>query len=242
MEHSRIVDLSVTVAADLPSAWPFHMPFSTRVWNYYADLDERQGRISSYGPYQTRHWIIDEHTGPHFDAPPHFIPPPDSGRLWAGELGNQSGDRAPLEELCGPAACLDMSFLADAEQTGGISPWITVEHIASWEQEHGEITPGSAVLLRTGWDRFYLRGQEGQRYASGALVFQSTPGWPAPPGDIESRAGAETSGRTVTRRALKTVRSSASTKLGACGPASLRASAEAPSSTVVIQQINCCMA
>lgn len=183
LEHSRIVDLSVTVAADLPSAWPFHMPFSTKVWNYYADLDERQGRITSYAPYQTRYWIIDEHTGTHFDAPPHFIPPSDSGLPWAGDLGNQTGDRVPLEDLCGPAVCLDMSFLAEGEQAGGISPWITVEHIAAWEQEHGEITPGSAVLLRTGWNRFYVRGHEGQRYASGPLVFQSTPGWPAPTAD-----------------------------------------------------------
>lgn len=182
-KQSKIVDLSVTVDADLPSAWPFHMPFSAKVWNYYADLNERQGRIRSYAPYQTRYWIIDEHCGTHFDAPPHFIPPLDSDLPWASELGSQTGNHVPLEELCGAAVCLDMAFLAEGEQAGGISPWITVDHIRAWEQEHGEIEAGSVVLLRTGWGRFYVRGEDGQRYASGPLVYQSTPGWPAPNAD-----------------------------------------------------------
>lgn len=179
-ESSNIVDLSVTVSEDLPSSWPFHMPFSSKVWNYYADLDERQGRITSYAPYQTRYWIIDEHCGTHFDAPPHFIPPPDSGLPWAGDLGRQTGNEVPLDELCGPAVCLDMAFLGEGDQQGGVSPWITVEHIQAWEQSHGEIAPGTVVLLRTGWDRLYVPGTDGERYASGPLVHESTPGWPAP--------------------------------------------------------------
>src|SRR5947209_5433738 len=95
--NSRIVDLSVTLSPDLSYGWPTTMSFTTKVWNYYADLSELQGAVPSVAPYQTRFWIIDEHCGylsprqgPHFDAPTHFIPPPDSGLPWAHELGLQT--------------------------------------------------------------------------------------------------------------------------------------------------------
>lgn len=180
LQETSIIDLSVTVAENLPSGWPFHMPFSTKVWNYYSDLDERQGHISSYAPYQTRYWIIDEHCGTHFDAPPHFIPPPDSGLPWANEFGKQTTENVPLDELCGPSVCLDMTSLCEGPQEGGVSPWITPDHIREWEKNNNEISSGSVVLIHTGWDRFYTKDKNAQRYASNPLVHQSTPGWPAP--------------------------------------------------------------
>ena len=175
----RIVDLSVTVAEDRPSSWPTHMPFAAKVWNYYAELAEIQGTVPSRAPYQTRFWMIDEHCGTHFDAPTHFIPPPGSGLPHEGQLGAQTGDAVPLEELMGPAAVIDVSFLA-GEGAGGASPGITREHIEEWEREHGRLAEGEVALLRTGWDRFYQKGAPGDAYCRDPLLSGRGPGWPAP--------------------------------------------------------------
>ena len=44
----------------------------------------------------------------------------------------------------------------------------------------GAFRPGDAVLLRTGWDRYYTSGTEGARFAHEPLVTRAAPGWPAP--------------------------------------------------------------
>lgn len=179
LRSARIVDLSVTVAADLPAAWPTHMPFQTKVWNYFAPLRERQGSVPSSAPYQTRFWIVDEHTGTHFDAPAHFIPPPDSGLPWAGPAGGETGDRVPVGDMTGPAVVVDATELA-GQGADGESPWITRSFLERWEAREGRFGPGEVVLLHTGWDRKYLAGDEGDAYSRGPLVHRRGPGWPAP--------------------------------------------------------------
>ncbi len=183
LSSSRIIDLSVTVAPDAPAWWPYHMPFTTKVWNYYAELNERQGAVPSDGPYQTRMWIIDEHTGTHFDAPAHFIPPPDSGLPWAGELGTQTGDQVPVRDLTGPAVVVDVTQLTSQGEPG-VSPWIKAEHILAWEREHGQIQAGEVVLLHTGWDKYFVRGAQGDAYCRDIVLYQRGPGWPAPDVDL----------------------------------------------------------
>lgn len=178
-EKCQIIDLSVIVSPELPSSWPTHMQHSTKVWNYYTELHERQGDVPSVAPYQTRYWLIDEHCGTHFDAPTHFIPPPDSGLPWANELGLQTGEKVPLEDLRGPAVTVDVTHLA-GQGSGGESPWITAAHIQAWEKEHGEIQAGEVVLLYTGWDKHYVTGPAGAAYCLAPLVFKQGPGWPAP--------------------------------------------------------------
>ena len=36
------------------------------------------------------------------------------------------------------------------------------------------------MLFLTGWDRYYVEGEEGARYMHGSLVTGKAPGWPAP--------------------------------------------------------------
>lgn len=180
MKNMKLIDLSVTVSESLPSYWPTHMPFSTKVWNYYAEFEERQGNLRSEAPYQTRFWIIDEHCGTHFDAPTHFIPPVDSGLPWADDLGSQTGEKVPLEDLTGPGVCIDVTSLLEENTKPGESAWITPTHINQWESEYGLIQPGEVVLFRTGWDRYYVKGEEGRNYSQGPLIYRSTKGWPAP--------------------------------------------------------------
>ncbi|MCY0894580.1 MAG: cyclase family protein [Acidibacillus sp.] len=175
----ELIDLSVLVSESLPSYWPSHMPFSSKVWNYYIELNEKLGFIQSQAPYQTRFWIIDEHCGTHFDAPTHFIPPIESGLPWANKMGAQTGDKVPLEDLIGDAVCIDVTSLVNQFVSPGESPWITIETISDWEQEHGSIN-SSVVLFRTGWDKFYVKGESSKKYMSDPLITRTGPGWPAP--------------------------------------------------------------
>jgi isatin hydrolase len=72
-----------------------------------------------------------------------------------------------------------VSFLA-GEGEPGVSPFIEPDHVETWEGEHGELRAGEVVLFRTGWDYYYVEGEEGEKFMSGSLVTGDYPGWPAP--------------------------------------------------------------
>ncbi|UCG76378.1 MAG: cyclase family protein [Gemmatimonadota bacterium] len=76
-----------------------------------------------------------EHGGTHLDAPVHF-----------GE-GRRSTAEIPLEQLVGPAVVLDVSGQAAADPDYRL----TREDVLRFEARHGLISPGTIVLLRTGW-------------------------------------------------------------------------------------------
>ncbi|HET7479966.1 MAG TPA: cyclase family protein [Rubrobacteraceae bacterium] len=175
----RVVDLSLTLSERLPGTWPGHMIFAHKNWNWFDEVDGPVEKTISNAPYQTNFVVIDEHCGTHFDAPTHFIPPPDSGLPYASDLGNQTGDKVPLEDLMGPAAVVDVSYLS-GEGEPGVSPFIQPEHVQAFEQEHGELRRGEIVLFKTNWDRYYVEGEEGEKYMHGSLVTGEFPGWPAP--------------------------------------------------------------
>jgi len=179
MRRMRVVDLSVTLSERLPGTWPGHMSFAHHNWNWFAEVEGPTGKTRSAAPYQTNFFVIDEHCGTHFDAPTHFVPPPASGLPLAGPLGAESGDKVPLEDLMGPAAVVDVRFLAEGGKSG-VSPFITDEHVRAWEEDHGPVGEGEVVLFRTGWDRHYLEGDGGLKYMHGSLVTGDWPGWPAP--------------------------------------------------------------
>ncbi|QYJ16021.1 Kynurenine formamidase [Rubrobacter xylanophilus DSM 9941] len=179
LASARVVDLSLTLSERLPGTWPGHMSFAHHNWNWFAEVEGPTGKTRSAAPYQTNFIVIDEHCGTHFDAPTHFVPPEGSGLPYASELGDETGDRVPVEELMGPAAVVDVRSLA-GEGKPGISPFIEPGHVEAWEREHGALREGEVVLFRTGWDRFYVEGEEGRGYMEGALVTGDLPGWPAP--------------------------------------------------------------
>jgi isatin hydrolase len=181
LDTCELVDLTLTIAEDLPCSWPTHMPFQHKTFSWFADRGDAADEVinRTHAPYQTRWLLLDEHTGTHFDAPSHFIPPPESGLRNAGEYAGCTTDRVPLEQLLGPAAVVDVAELAGTGDPG-TSPRIEVGHLVAWEQEHGPFRPREVVLLASGWDRRYLPGPDGSGYAADALVTQSAPGWPSP--------------------------------------------------------------
>jgi isatin hydrolase len=165
----KVIDLSVTLDESLPGTWPGHFPYAHRAWREFGP----------HSVYKTHLVAIDEHCGTHFDAPPHFIPPPDSGLPWASALGLRGGDEVSLALLRGPAAVVDVRAL-NAGAAPGRSPWITAGHIAEWESANGPVERGEIVLLLTGWDAYCRPGDKGYCYLAGPVLDGRTPGWPAP--------------------------------------------------------------
>jgi kynurenine formamidase len=80
-----------------------------------------------------------EHGGTHLDAPLHFAE------------GGLATDEIPLENLIAPAVVIDISQQSAANRDYRL----TVEDVLAHEKTHGKIEPGSIVLLRTGWSRYW---------------------------------------------------------------------------------------
>ena len=85
--------------------------------------------------YFTRSFWMLEHYGTHLDAPIHFPP------------GKATVDLIPAKQFFGPAVVLDVR----AEGAKDADYRLPAERVEEWEQKHGRISPGSIVLLRTGW-------------------------------------------------------------------------------------------
>lgn len=90
-----------------------------------------------------------EHGGTHLDAPYHF----DAEGWTTAEI--------PLDRLVGPAVVVDVREATAADPDHRL----TVQELERWERRHGRIPEGAAVLLRTGWDRYW---PDGARYLGGA--------------------------------------------------------------------------
>jgi len=74
-----------------------------------------------------------EHGGTHLDAPIHF------------SEGGLTADAIPLAGLIGEAAVVDVSDRVSADYL------VSVEDLAAWEEQYGQLPDGGILLLRTGW-------------------------------------------------------------------------------------------
>jgi kynurenine formamidase len=176
--NANFVDLSHTIAEELPAAWPTHMPLQIRIWNYFVEQNEGLHYVKSSLPFQTRWMTLDEHCGTHFDAPPHFVPPSKSGLPNANKWGDMSGEKVPLQQMIGPAAVLDCTQL-DGKAGPGESPLLEVTFVKEWENRFGEIKGNEIVTFWSGWDKHYVKGPDGDHF--GLTVVQGkSPGWVAP--------------------------------------------------------------
>jgi kynurenine formamidase len=80
-----------------------------------------------------------EHGGTHLDAPVHF-----------SKTGTSTAD-LPLRQLIAPAVVIDVTMQAAADAAYRV----TRGDIEAFEAAHGRIAPGTIVLARTGWSRFW---------------------------------------------------------------------------------------
>ena len=127
ISYRRLVDLSHPIRPGIPQ-WPGDpaVRFDT-----VAKLDQ-QG-------YFLRSFSMGEHTGTHLSSP-------------AAYYADGAGPEAmPAASLLAPAVVIDVSRQSAADPDYALS----VADIAEWEQRHKTIAPGVAVLLFTGWQRFW---------------------------------------------------------------------------------------
>ncbi|HND55598.1 MAG TPA: cyclase family protein, partial [Pirellulaceae bacterium] len=133
------------------------------------------------GPHALRRDLIllDEHTGTQFDAPAHFVPPPDSGLEGAGPMGLVTSEKVPVWQFVGEACVIDIRDHVDDARPGE-SFLITPEMVQEWERKHRPLGPGDIVLFRSDYsDKYYQPFPAGRRFVESALA-NETPGWPGP--------------------------------------------------------------
>jgi len=166
---SVVVDLSLTVAADRPCVWPVGMtPLAVVPTATFGRTGRHRDML-----------VIDEHTGTQWDAPAHFVPPPESGLENAGPMGSVTGEKVPAWQFCGEACVVDLTRHRD-EAAAGESFLIGPEHVREWELAHRPVGPGDVVCFRTGYtDAYYRPFPAGDRFVAEALR-RRTPGWAAP--------------------------------------------------------------
>jgi kynurenine formamidase len=126
----RVVDLTHAFDADTlywPTA-PFRFVWKKLTWG------ETEG-----GWYAAGAFSAPEHGGTHLDAPVHFA------------AGGRSVERIPVERLVAPAVVIDVAERAASDATYRLGE----SDVRAFEARHGAVEPGTIVLLRTGWDRFW---------------------------------------------------------------------------------------
>lgn len=169
-ESVKPVDLSLLVSPRLPSFWP--------VGGLTPYTRAPRHRV---GPQALNRDIIllDEHTGTQWDAPAHFVPPPDSGLTGAGAMGLVTSEKVPIWQFFGEACVIDITKQIDNARPGE-SFLITPEMVQAWEEQNRPLGPGDVVLFRSDYtDKYYKPFPAGRRFVETALA-NETPGWPGP--------------------------------------------------------------
>lgn len=165
----HVKDLSLLVSTDRPCVWPVGM-------TPHAVIPQR---TIGPGPFHRELIIIDEHTGTQWDAPAHFVPPPDSGLPGAGPNGLITGEKVPAWQFGGEACVIDITKHMD-EAPAGASFLIRPTIVQEWEKQHRKLRFGDVVLFKSGYtDRYYQPFPKGERFVAAALR-KDSPGWPAP--------------------------------------------------------------
>ena len=126
----RVLDL--TYAFDANSVyWPTAEQFKLET-----DFEGVTDKGYFYSAYR---FSAAEHGGTHLDSPVHFA----KGHLTVDEL--------PLDRLMGTAIVIDVTTKCATNPDYLVS----VADFENWEKRNGPIAPGTIVLLRTGFGKFY---------------------------------------------------------------------------------------
>lgn len=193
VRRKAVVDLSVTLADDLPSTWP------------------GRGAGNHRQPYMTIHFgknpntrtpfvmhMMDSHAGTHLVPPAYALPRPgfDNGtysaevRGWLAEYEKRYGKRGtsdvttekvPLAQTFGPARVIDVTRLLGTTTKAAwpASPLIDAADVRRYEKAKGKLRPGDVVIIRSGWsDRYYKAGKAASACMEDPLNGKSE-GWPA---------------------------------------------------------------
>jgi kynurenine formamidase len=126
----RIVDLTHPFDATTVY-WPTAQPFKLET-----DFEGMTDKGYFYSAYR---YSAAEHGGTHLDSPVHFA------------KGHNTVDQIPLEQLIGSAVVVDVT----KQCAGNPDYLVSVADFQNWEKQNGRISPGTIVLLRTGYGKRY---------------------------------------------------------------------------------------
>jgi kynurenine formamidase len=126
----KLIDLSYSFD-EQTIYWPTAKTFTLEK---VAEGETEQGYF-----YAANNFEAAEHGGTHLDAPVHFA------------RGGDTADEIPLRDLVGRAVVVDVTRKARADR----DYQVTRADFAAHERRHGRIPRGAAVLLRTGYERFW---------------------------------------------------------------------------------------
>ena len=136
---AQVVDLTRARIVDLTHAYDE----TTLYWPTSPSAFEMKTLAEGMTPggfyYSSYAFCTPEHGGTHLDAPVHFA-----------RAGKAIGD-LPLTQLVAPAVVIDVTTQAAADA----AYLVTRADVEAFERKHGRIPPGSMVLVRTGWSRFW---------------------------------------------------------------------------------------
>lgn len=195
----NVVDLSVTLADDLPATWP-----GRGVGNHLQPyMTIRFGKNPNTRTAFVMH-MMDSHAGTHLVPPAYALPragfddrsySPEV-RGWLAEYEKKHGPRGtsdvttekiPVSQTCGAARVIDVKHLLGTTREGSwpASPEITEAEVRAYEKKEGELKPGDVVLFRSGWSDRYYRPLPAGAACMDVPLNGKKEGWPAPgPGAI----------------------------------------------------------
>ncbi len=125
----KLIDLTHTLHQNIPT-WEGACGFKH---NLCSDYSECEGEFK----FRTHKIQMNEGIGTHIDSPSHSI----EGGKFIHELD--------INELCMLCYVIDISGKAHESYI------MQREDIINFEKTHGEIMPGSCVLVKTGWEKFW---------------------------------------------------------------------------------------
>jgi kynurenine formamidase len=191
--NRRVVDLSVTLAENLPISWP-----GRGVGHHRQPFVKIQFGLNpnTRAPFDMH--MLDCHCGTHL-VPPAYALPRDGfddksyGREvqeWLAEYEKTYGrrgtsdittEKVPLAQTCGPARVIDVRHKAGSSgaRTWPASPEITPADIQQNEQAQGELRAGEIVIFQSNWsDRYCQPLPHGKACLDDPLNGRCE-GWPA---------------------------------------------------------------
>ncbi len=190
----NVVDLSVALADDLPTAWP-GVGVGNHRQAYMTILFGKNPNTRTAFPMH----MLDSHAGTHLVPPAYALPAgkfdpagyaPDV-RKWLEEYEKAHGPRGtsavtteqvPLAQTCGPARVIDVRHLLGTvpKDRWPASPEIGKADIQAFEKKHGPLAAGDIVIFRTDWsDAHYKPLPKGAACMEDPLN-GTKEGWPAP--------------------------------------------------------------
>jgi kynurenine formamidase len=142
--RSQDLDLSRYVLVDLTHSYDEETIFWPTAPTTFTRTREAWGETPGGYFYSSFSFCTPEHGGTHLDAPLHFA------------ADARSTADIPLEQLVAQAVVIDIQSQASRDRNYRV----TAADVESFERAHGRIGPGTIVLIRTGWSRFWPNRRE----------------------------------------------------------------------------------